>query len=141
MTLEKTVEKSPADAALDKGKVQVGSKTRKVVKAKRSTDAEKLAQKRQEAIRKRDSDIFQASLKKKNDAVVAEEDDESDWESVEEDYPGVKLSELLDGLTLEVNNDDDDEDQEINNESAAGVQTSEKQVKFAAAGREEEKKQ
>ena len=60
-------------------------------------------------------------MKKKNDAVVAEEDDESDWESVEEDYPGVKLSELLDGLTLEVNNDDDDEDQEINNESAAGV--------------------
>ena len=46
MTLEKTVEKSPADAALDKGKVQVGGKTRKVVKAKRSTDAEKLAQKR-----------------------------------------------------------------------------------------------
>jgi len=53
--------------------------------------------------------IFKASLKKKTDGG---EDEDSDWESVEEDYPGVKLSELLDGLTLEVKGDDDDEDDE-----------------------------
>jgi len=38
----------------------------------------------------------------KNSAAQQDGED-SDWESVEEDYPGVKLSELLDGLTLEVN--------------------------------------
>ena len=46
MSLDNKPEKSPADQALDSGKIQIGGKTRKVVKAKRTTDAEKLAQKR-----------------------------------------------------------------------------------------------
>ena len=52
---------------------------------------------------------------------AAAEEDDSDWEDdVEEDFPHVKLSELLDGLTLEVNDDaagaideDDDEDFDV----------------------------
>ena len=75
-------------------------------------------------MRKKDQDLFKASFKSKK-AIVAkdaatgqavEDEEDSDWESVEEDFPGVKLSELLDGLTLEVNNepgmDDDDDDDE-----------------------------
>ncbi len=42
MTLEKQPEKSPADAALDRGQIKKGGQTRKVVKAKRTTDAEKV---------------------------------------------------------------------------------------------------
>jgi hypothetical protein len=57
--------------------------------------------------------LFKASLKTKGE--VADADDDSDWEDVEEDYPGVKLSELLDGLTLEVGGgeDDDYEDEQV----------------------------
>ena len=73
--------------------------------------------------------MFKASFKKKN-KVAEGEDDDSDWESVEEDFPHVKLSELLDGLTLEVNGNDDDAEDE---EEMAG-----RQVQFAP---EEEKKQ
>lgn len=102
--------KSPNDVALEKGQAVVGGQTRKVVKAKRSTEESQLEQKRQQQIRKRDTDIFKATLKKKGEVAGDEED--SDWEDVEEDYPGVKLSELLDGLTLDVAGDDDDEQEE-----------------------------
>ena len=43
---------------------------------------------------------------------MAGDEEDSDWEDVEEDYPGVKLSELLDGLTLDVAGDEDDEREE-----------------------------
>ena len=84
-------------------------------------------QKKKEAVRKKDADIFKASLKKKSQTQGADgEDNESDWESVEEDYPGVKLSELLDGLTLEAPNmeedDDDDAEYEANARAAASNQ-------------------
>lgn len=44
--------------------------------------------------------MFKATLKKKD------EDDDSDWESVEEDYPHVRLEELLDNLTLDGGNEE-----------------------------------
>ena len=37
-----------------------------------------------------------------------EDDDDSDWEDVEEDFPHVKLSELLENLTLEVGNNEEE---------------------------------
>lgn len=43
---------------------------------------------------------------------MANAEEDSDWESVEEDFPHVKLTELLDGLTLEVNGNDDDAEEE-----------------------------
>ena len=136
-----TVGKSPTDAALDRGEATVAGQTRKVVKARRTTDSGQRELQKQEALRKKDSDLFQASLKKKKanerrQAAAAEgSEDESDWESVEEDFPHVKLSELLDGLTLEVNNGGGDDDDDID-ESA--------KVSFAPASdaqQEEEKKQ
>ena len=124
--------KSPNDIALDQGKAVVGGQTRKVVKAKRQTDEAILDQKRQEKIRKRDTDLFKASLKTKGE--VADADDDSDWEDVEEDYPGVKLSELLDGLTLEVGGGEDDDYEDEQVQDASG-----KKVQFAASNQEESK--
>ena len=136
------VEKSPNDAALSKGVVKVGVKERKIVKAKRSTEKAKIEQKRQEAIRKKDNELFKASFNQKKQsnqgeaAEVDDDEDDSDWEDVEEDYPGVKLSELLDGLTLEVNDaiEEDDEEADVVKADDAGS----KQVSFAAAAATEE---
>lgn len=85
-----------------------------MVKVKRQSEQAKLEQKKSEAVRKKDADIFKASLKPKKSAIDAtaagELDDDSDWDDVEEDFPGVKLSELLDGLTLDVGPGDDEDD-------------------------------
>ena len=67
----------------------------------------------------------------KQSAAIKAENDDSDWDSVEEDFPHVQLSELLDGLTLEVNGGEDDEDEEI--DDATGNK--------ASSTTEEEKKQ
>jgi hypothetical protein len=52
--------------------------------------------------------MFKATLKKCNE-------EDSDWESVEEDFPHVKLEELLGNLTLDdgpkVKNHDSDEEE------------------------------
>ena len=53
-------------------------------------------------MRQKDQALFKATLKKKNELVKADGgDSESDWESVEEDYPHVRLEELLDGLKID----------------------------------------
>ena len=75
--------------------------------------------------------MFKASLKRK---AAAGDEEDSDWEDVEEDFPHVKLSELLDGLTLEVNNNGEEDEEFEDDEDESG-----KQVSFAAT--EEEKKQ
>ena len=52
--------------------------------------------------RKKDSDLFKATLKQKS--TFDNDDDDSDWESdVEEDFPHIKLAELLDNLKLDEN--------------------------------------
>ena len=51
--------------------------------------------------------LLAASLRKKN--VFLNEDDDSDWESAEEDAPAVRLEELLDNMKI----DDGTEDQEV----------------------------
>ena len=54
-----------------------------------------------EAERKKNDEIFKANQKKKTD------DDESDWESVEEDAPVIQLTDLLGNMQIE---DDDEEE-------------------------------
>lgn len=76
----------------------VKGQERKVVKFKRSSEESKKAQKKAQASRKKENEIFKATLKKNTEQG---EDEESDWEDVEEDFPHVKLSELLDNLTLD----------------------------------------
>lgn len=91
--------KSPIDQALDKGSANVGGQERKVIKAKRTTDKGKKSQKEQETLRKKDADLFKATLKKKGQDNP---DDDSDWTDVEEDFPHVQITELLDNLKLDV---------------------------------------
>jgi hypothetical protein len=108
MSIAEDSSKSPLDKALDTGEATVGGDKRKVLKAKRSTEKGKEHQAAEAKARKKDSDLFKATLKKK-----AADDDDSDWTDVEEDFPHVQLTELLDGLTLDVPGSgmaDDDED-------------------------------
>jgi len=113
------VGKSPADAALDAGQAVVGGQARKVVKAKRSTTEGQAEKRRAEALRKKDADLFKASITKKKALAAAGDEDDSDWEEdVEEDFPHVKLAELLDGLTLEVGGGADDDDEDLEEDDA-----------------------
>ena len=78
----------------------MGGKERRVIKGVRKTGQGKKLQEEKEQERKKDAAIFKATLKQKS--KVADEDDDSDWESdVEEDFPHVKLTELLDNLKLD----------------------------------------
>lgn len=52
--------------------------------------------------------INKANMKSKDEMDGKDED--SDWESVEEDAPAIKLEELLDNLKIDDNNDEDEEE-------------------------------
>lgn len=93
MTLNENAKKSPIGEALEKGVAKVGGQDRKVFKASRKTEQGKATEKQAEAMRKKDEMLFKATLKK--------QDDDSDWEDVEEDFPHVKLEELLSNLRLD----------------------------------------
>jgi len=106
---EASVEKSSVAQALDKGQATVNGKERKVVKVARKTAAGKAQQGDAEDRRVKDKALFKATLKKKP------EDEDSGWESVEEDFPIVKLEELLENLKLDdgpkIGADSDDEEE------------------------------
>ena len=62
--------------------------------------------------------MFKASL----GAKAEEDQDESDWESVEEDFPVVELEELLDNLKIdEGENFEDDDAEETKGEEKKGM--------------------
>ena len=63
------------------------------MKAARKTGQGKQNEKDAETNRKKNELLFKATLKK--------QDEDSDWESVEEDFPHVKLEELLANLKLD----------------------------------------
>lgn len=92
MTISNETKKSPIGTALEEGKAKVGGQERKIVKAARKTNQGKQNEKDAEAVRKKNEMMFKATLKKEED---------SDWESVEEDFPHVKLEELLANLKLD----------------------------------------
>lgn len=95
-------EKSPLGEVLDSGVAKIGGTERKIVKATRKTDAGKLAAAEKEKLRQKDAALFQATLKKKSEMVKENDSDDSDdWEDVEEDFPHVKLEELLDNLKID----------------------------------------
>ena len=92
MTISEDQKKSPIGTALDEGRAKVAGQERKIVKAARKTDQGKQNEKEAEAARKKNELMFKATLKQEED---------SDWESVEEDFPHVKLEELLANLKLD----------------------------------------
>jgi len=56
--------------------------------------------------------LFKATLKDKNELKREGNEDDSDWESVEEDFPHVKLEELLENLTItDTKNKEEDEEE------------------------------
>ena len=98
--------KSPLVVAQEKGTVEMGGQQRKVVTGDRKTDKGKQSAKEAEEKRKKEKALFKATLKKQ----AKDENDDDEWESDnEEDFPHVKLEELLDNLKLDdgTNTDDD----------------------------------
>ena len=82
-------DKSKLDKDLADGKTKVAGEERNIKKANRKTDKGKSLGKTAEAERRKNDEILKANQKKKT------EDDESDWESVEEDAPVIQLTDLL----------------------------------------------
>ena len=57
--------------------------------------------------------LLNANLKNQKEDKAVDDDDDSDWESVEEDAPVVKLEELLANMQIQDDKEDDgDEDWE-----------------------------
>ena len=113
-------DKSKTQADLDKGVTKVGSEERRVAKGSRKTQEGKQKQAETEEQRKKNEAIVKATLKQKGEKGT-EEDDEG-WDSVEEDFPHIKLDDLkdlasqLEGMKIEGADEDDDEDFEDEDE-------------------------
>ncbi len=121
MNIEQVAEdKSKTQADLDKGVTKVGSEERRVAKGNRKTQEGKQKQAETEEQRKKNEAIVKATLKQKGEKGT-EEDDEG-WDSVEEDFPHIKLDDLkdlasqLEGMNIEGGDDDEDEDFEDEDE-------------------------
>lgn len=84
---------------MDVGKTVVGGLERKVVSGDRKTKAGKESAQQSEAQRQKEKALFKATLKKQ--PTQAQGDAEEEWEDVEEDFPHVKLEELLDNLRID----------------------------------------
>ena len=78
------------------GMIKVGSNERKVVATKRKTKEGRDKQKEAQALKKKNELLFKANLKDK-----AEGSEGDEWESVEEDFPGVKIEDLLADMTIQ----------------------------------------
>jgi hypothetical protein len=97
---------------LDTGKAVVSGKERKVVAVDRKTSAGIESAKNAEIQRQKEKALFKATLKKQPNQAHGDDDDE--WEDVEEDFPHVKLDELLDGLAnLKIDDGSGEPDEDI----------------------------
>ena len=88
---------------LDKGTANVGGQERQIKSAVRKTAIGKAKAYQMEKERQKSEALYKASLNMRDEL-----DDDSDWESVEEDAPAIKLEELLGNLQIK----DDDEVEE-----------------------------
>lgn len=85
----------------------MGVEIRKVVSGERKTKAGQESAIHAEQQRQKEKALFKATLKKQ--PAQAQGDDEDEWEDVEEDFPHVKMDELLDGLAnLKIDDGTDD---------------------------------
>ena len=85
--------KSQIQTAIDSGKSKVSGEQRKIVKGNRKTDEGRQKHAESEESRRKEEALIKATLKEKNEKG---EDDDEGWDSVEEDFPHVKLDELKD---------------------------------------------
>lgn len=95
--------KSPLQDAQEKGSVQVGTEQRKVVTADRKTKQGQVNAKLAEEKRRKNKELFRATLKKQTEGAADDSDEGDEWEDIEEDFPHVKLEELMENLKI---NDD-----------------------------------
>ena len=97
-----------------KEQVTVGNQQRKIKTVARKTAQGKAKQVENAATAKKDKALFKATLKNKSEYVVEGGGDpnDSDWESVEEDYPHVKLEELLENMTIHDKNEAESDEEE-----------------------------
>ena len=86
--------KSPLAQAQELGQAKIGGQDRKIVTAERKTKQGKEQMVKAETDRVKDKKLFKATLKKT-------ESDGSSWEDIEEDFPHVRLEELLDNLRID----------------------------------------
>ena len=132
MNLEEA-KKSQIQSAIDAGKGKVGKDERKIVQGTRKTDEGRLKHAESEEARKKEEAIIKATLKDKNEKGA--EDDEDGWDSVEEDFPHIKLDDLkklgeqLAGMKIEGENDDDENDDDFEDDDEP-----QKKKKAAAKG-------
>jgi hypothetical protein len=132
MNLEEA-KKSQIQSAIDAGKGKVGKDERKIVQGARKTDEGRLKHAESEEARKKEEAIIKATLKDKNEKGA--EDDEDGWDSVEEDFPHIKLDDLkklgeqLAGMKIEGENDDDENDDDFEDDDEP-----QKKKKAAAKG-------
>ena len=86
----------------------MGNQQRKVVTGDRKTTQGKEAAKLAEEKRRKEQALFKATLKK-TPKESKSDDSGDDWEDAEEDFPHVKLEELLDNLKLDDGTHTDEE--------------------------------
>jgi len=84
----------------------VGNEKRDIVKAPRNTEQGKYMRAQNEGQRVKNKEMFKLTLGNKRG-----DNDDSDWEDYEEDFPAVKLEELVKNLD-EMKLDDSDEEKE-----------------------------
>lgn len=112
LTLNENVPKlAPIETAQEKGSIKVGTETRKVVTGSRKTKEGALSKQQEAAKERKEKALFLATLKKKRECN-ADDDDASgeEWEDVEEDFPHVKLEELMENLKIDDFEEISDED-------------------------------
>ena len=103
-------DKSKVKQDIDNGEAKVAGETRKVMAGVRKTAIGKAIAHQSEKQRMQSEQIMKANIKQKKDMKKGEDD--SDWESVEEDAPVVRLEELLNNMKI----DGDAEDEESKEE-------------------------
>jgi hypothetical protein len=115
MNLEEQ-KKSQIQSAIDSGKGKVGKDERKIVKGARKTEEGRLKHAESEESRKREEALIKATMREKGEK--GEDEDDDGWDSVEEDFPHIKLddlktlSEQLAGMKIKGDDDEEGEDKD-----------------------------
>jgi hypothetical protein len=111
------------------------------VKATRKTDDSRLKHAESEESRKREEALIKATLKDKEEKGA---DDEDGWDSVEEDFPHIKLDDLknlneqLAGMKIQGDDDEEGDDEDFDDDDDEDESDKKKAVK--PAKKEEVKK-
>ena len=102
------VEPSQLSKDLNKGTAKVAGQEREIKSAVRKTAIGKAKAYQMEKERQKSEALYKASLNMREEV-----DDDSDWESVEEDAPAIKLEELLGNLQIKDDEEENPEEEKV----------------------------